>query len=260
MRYGILAAVMFVALLAAVVVIIDLVRVPNIYAVEGVGEVKYAPDTAEITSSIYTENDVSLEAVKEAAATMRDILAALKATGVAADDIKTAGVRSGLLDLSDNESRAKDARRAYFAEQGVVVQVRDLGMVGKILDAIAQAGSNYWLVTYKVSDRDRLERAARKAAFLDAIAVAEAYAHDGQFTRGRVLKIQDDQVQFPEVDYPNREYRTQSRSNYRGYLARSVEKVTVTGSRNTTIDTTFDVPPPREETVRATTHVLFEID
>ena len=260
MRFGILAAVMFVALLAAVVVVIELVRVPNIYAVEGVGTVKYTPDAAEIVASIYAENDVSLDAVKETAATMRVILEALKATGVAANDIATANVRSGPLDSSENERRPKEAQRAYYAEQAVVIQVHDLATIGKTLDAIARAGSNNWVVTYKAADRDALERAARKAAFLDAIAVADSYAHDGQFKRGRVLKIQDDQVEFPEVDYPNRDFRTRSGQRYRGYLASS-EKVVVTGSRiDATIDTTFDVPPPREQTVVATTHVLFEIE
>jgi uncharacterized protein YggE len=248
---------MFVALLAAVVVIIELVRVPNMYAVDGVGEVKYTPDNAEITSSIYTESNVSLDAVKETAATMRAILAALKAAGVAEMDVKTANVRSGLLDLSDNERRTADTKRSYYAEQVVVVQVRDIATIGPILDAIARAGSNYWLVSYKASDEDRLARAARKAAFMDAIAVADSYARDGQFKRGRVLKIQDSEVEFPEVDYADREYRTRHDTYRRGG---PVEKVVVTGARLKDPDTTFDIPPPREQTVRATTHVLFEID
>lgn len=64
---------------------------------------------------------------------------------------------------------------------------------------------------------------------------------------------------FPEIDYPNREYRMHRDS--RGGVSRSpVERVTVTGTRITEIDTTFDIPPPREQKLEATTQVLFEIN
>jgi uncharacterized protein YggE len=258
MKSGIVGAVMFMALLAATVLVVHLVRVPNMYAVEGRGEVKYTPDQAEITSSIYAESDVSVDAVKESAATMRRILTALRASGVAEADVASADVRSGLLDISDNDRRAPDAKRSYYAEQIVTVNVRDISHIGKILDAIARAGSNHWLVRYKSSDLKKLEAAARKAAFLNAMETADAYAASGNFKRGRVLKIQDGAVEFPEVDYANREYRTRRGGGIRGYG--SVEKIVVTGSRITEIDTTFDVPPPREQTATAETQVLFQID
>lgn len=256
MRGGILALGLIVAIAVAAVAIIFLVRVPNMYAIEGRGEATYTPDAAEITSSIYAESDVSVDAVKEAAATMRQILAALKATGVATEDVKTAAVRSGLLDL-DNRRQPTD-KVSYYAEQVVVIKVRDIKQIGKILDAIARAGSNYWLVKYEPTDRKAIEAAARQAAFVDAVATADVYAKDGRFKRGRVLKIQDDAVSFPDVDYPSREYRM-ARA---GLGIGSVEKVVVTGSRirELPIETTFDIPPPREMTVTATTQVLFEIE
>jgi uncharacterized protein YggE len=264
MRLGILAAVMFVALLAAVVVVIELVRVPNIYAVEGVGTVKYTPDAAEIAAAVYVEDAVPLKAAEQVASTMRAVLAALKATGVAAEDIATAAVRSGPIENLENRPPTKDMKPPYYAEQTVTVEVRDIATIGRTLDALARAGSNRWRVTYKAKDRDKLARTARKAAFLDAIAVADAYAHDGQFKRGRILKIQDDVAQFPEPDYLGRDYqlREGNRGSW-GLYGEAVDSVTVTGSRyapNGTVDTTFDVPPPREETVRASTHVLFEIE
>ena len=258
MRSGILVVIGVVALAVAAGLIVWLVRVPNMYAIEGRGEVRYTPDEAEIVSSIYAESAVSVDAVNEAAGTMRQILAAQKAAGVGQNDIKTADVRSGLIDIN-NERQKPGEPRQYYAEQIVVVTVKDIGHIAKILDAIARAGSNYWLVTYKASNREALEAAARKAALLNAIATADVYARDGNFRRGRVLKIQDDAVTFPSVDYQDREYRT-GRSA-RGYSGR-VERVTVTGTRITElpIETTFDVPPPKEKAVEATTQVLFEIE
>lgn len=74
-----------------------------------------------------------------------------------------------------------------------------------------------------------------------------------------MLKIQDDAVRFPEVSYTDRDYRMH-REGRSGAHRGSVEKVVVTGSRVTPKDTTFDIPPPREQTVEATTQVLFEIE
>ncbi|MCE9523724.1 MAG: SIMPL domain-containing protein, partial [Alphaproteobacteria bacterium] len=233
MKTGIWAAVMFVALLAASIVIIKLVRVPDMYAIEGRGEVRFTPDQAEITASIYIEANVSLDAVKETAATMRNIIAALKASQVPATDIATDDVKTGRLEMSDNERRAADAKRSYFAEQIVIVKVRDLARIGTLLDAISRAGSNYWLVHFTVADRAKYEAQARKAAFLNALATADEYARDGRFHRGRVLKIQDDAVAFPEVDYADRGYRM--RRDSRG--GSRTEKVVVTGSRITELDT-----------------------
>ena len=262
MKGGLIALGGLVAVLVAAVVIIMLVRVPQMYAIEGHGEVKYTPKEAEITASIYTENAVSVDAVKEAAATMRQILVALKNAGVTNEDIKTADVRSGLLD-TERSREAKDEKPFYYAEQIVIVSVHEIGKIGKILDVIAAAGSNYWLVTYTVPDAERaaLEAKAREAAFLNAVATADAYAKNGRFTRGKVLKIQDDDVSFPEIDYPDRSYRTHRDARvYKSRDGDKVEKVTVTGTRIANPDTTFDIPPPRERKVSATTQVLFEIE
>jgi uncharacterized protein len=253
MRGGILALIGVVAVAIAAVLIIWLIRVPEMYTVEGNGEVRFTPDEAEITASIYAENAVSLDAVKEAAGTMRQILAALKNIDVAQSDIKTADVRSGLL---DNERQKPGEARIYYAEQAVAINVKDIKHIGKILDAVSRAGSNYWLVTYKSSKTEELSSAARAAALTNAVATADAYAREGKFRRGRVLKIQDGDVTFPSIDYAEREYRT-GRAGYG-----SVEKVTVTGTRikELPIETTFDIPPPKERAVKASTHVLFAID
>lgn len=253
MRGGIIALIAVVAVAVASVLVVWLVRVPEMYTVEGNGEVRFTPDEAEITASILAENTVSLDAVKEAAGTMRQILAALKSVEVPQDAIRSADVSSGLL---NNERQKPGEPRVFYAEQTVTIQVKDIRRIAKILDAIARAGSNYWLVTYKSSKNEELSAAARAAALANAVATADAYAREGKFNRGRVLKIQDGDVTFPSADYAEREYRT-GRASYS-----RVEKVTVTGTRikENIIDTTFDIPPPKERAVKASTHVLFAIE
>ncbi len=252
MRNGILVLAGLVSVAIAVVVVLWLVRVPEMYTVEGNGEVRFTPDEAEITASIYVENTVSADAVAETAGTMRKILTALNTAAVQPSDIKSVSVRSGLV---DNEKAKSGELQVYYAEQVISIQVTDIKRIGAVLDSISKAGSNYWLVTYKTSRAEKLAEQARAAALANAVSIADAYAREGKFARGRVLKIQDGDVTFPSVDYSEREYRT-GRAPYG-----SVEKVVVTGTRvkERPIETTFDIPPPKERTVTARTHVLFAL-
>jgi len=57
MKSYILFGVLFVALLATAIVIIELVRVPDMYAVEGRGSVKYRPDAARISVAAVARAD-----------------------------------------------------------------------------------------------------------------------------------------------------------------------------------------------------------
>lgn len=261
MKTGILA-VMFIALLAAAIVIIELVRVPNMYAVSGEGEIKYRPDRVEIAIGYYTESETSVEAVQQAAATMRHTLAALRAMGAKDTEINSTSVRTDLVQDDNRTSAAKPQKPLYFAYQSIVLKVDDLTRLGKILDEIAKAGANYWLVTYEISDEKQkeLSKAAHQAALADANARADAYAKNGSFKRGRILKIQEGSTTFPDADYYNRDYQLGRSRGQSYYAARSpVEKVTVTGTRIAVKDTTFDIPPPKEEVVSAGLDVLFEI-
>lgn len=259
MRTGILAVVGLIAVATAAVIIVWLLRVPNMFEVSGSSDITYTPDEATIMSSVYAEG-ASQPAVKsEVATTMRAVLAALKAAGVDDKDVSSTVITAGILDEdSDGDKSASD--RTFYGEQGISIEVRDIKRIGVVLDAISAAGANFWKVRYHTSESagKKLDAAARKSALQNAIATADQYARDGQFKRGRVLKIQDDATEFPEVDFSAREYRT-SRSKISRNRS-GVEKVTVTGTRISIPDTSFNIPPPKEQVVYATTHVLFAIE
>jgi uncharacterized protein len=262
MRSGLSAMGMLVALAASAIVIIMLVRVPNIYAVQGNGEVRYTPDEADISVGYYTEADASADAAKQAAAAMREILAALRAVGVKDSAIASTAVRSDMV-TDENRANTPTAQRKplYYASQSVSVDVKDLGQIGKILDGISKAGSNFWLVRYKLSHKKdaELRDAVHSMALANAIARADAHARDGRFKRGRILKIQDGDTSFPDVNYQDRDYDMgQRRRSYdAGYRP---ESIVVTGTRVREVDTTFDIPPPKEVSVTTTIDVLFEMD
>lgn len=268
MRNGLLAIAMLVALVVGAIVIIWLVRVPNIYSIEGNGEVTYTPDEASIAVGYYTEAPVAADAVAQAAMTMRAVLVALRAAGAKDGAITSTAVRSDMVHDDARESTpALQRKPLFFAYQSVAVEVKDLNDLSKLIDAVSKAGANYWLVQYKVSEKKQREllEAAHRNALANAIARADAHARAGQFKRGRILKLQDGVTTFPKVDYDDRDYdlgeRRRSYVGDYGFRARGpVEKVVVTGTRLQEKDTTFDIPPPKEVTVSADVDVLFEMD
>jgi uncharacterized protein YggE len=268
MRSGLVVFAMLVALVVGAIVVIWLVRVPNIYSVEGNGEVKYVPDEASIAVGYYAEAPVSADAVAQAAKTMRAVLAALRAAGVQEGAITSTAVRSDMVaDEARSSTPAVQRKPLFFAYQSVSVDVKNLDEIGRLVGEISKAGANYWSVRYKVSEKKQREllEAAHHEALANAVARADAHARAGNFKRGRILKLQDGATSFPTVDYGERGYDLGERrrsygSGYAYGLVGPVEKVTVTGTRIVEKDTTFDVPPPKEVTVSADVDVLFEMD
>lgn len=254
MRTGIVVAVMFIALLAAAIVVVYLVRIPDMYAVSGSGEIKFVPDVARIEAGVVAQSDNSLEATQRVSEGMQAVFAALKAAGIAENDIAA----RTLLSKPNEQDRYRDAGAArapfYVAEQTVLITVRDLKKLSGVLSTLTDAGSNSWRVEFLPSDPDKLEVAARQDALKDAMKRADAYAADGGFARGRVLKLVDSETKFPSADFWSREYYITGEAS-----GSRVEKVTVTGSRGPVRRTTFFVPTPQEETVTAKVDVLFEI-
>lgn len=250
MKSAILVAGLFVALLAAILLVVELVRIPNLYEVEGAGVVKYRPDAAHLSVGAYFESDVSSDAIGQTATTMHNILDALKAAGVNDAEIETKSVTSGPR-VDDRSSTATSSQRpSYYANQTIVVTVHDTSRLAKLLDVVSAAGSNSWEVEFFASDPAKIEADVHRAAFADAMNRADVLARSGGFRRGAVLKISEGSAAFPEPDYARRNYDN-------AFVNLSTQKVTVTGSRIPRRD--FVVPLPQEQTVTASVGVLFEI-
>jgi len=258
MKTYVLFGVLFVALLATAVVVIELIRVPEMYAIEGHGTARYRPDSSHVIVGFTARADASAEASGRAAKGMAQVLSALKAAGVPDGDMATDRVESGMAEQPYAPPGSTPVRiPAFAAVQSVQVTVHDLTRIAKVLDAVTAAGANYWRVEYFTSNVDAYNRQARSAAFADAMQRADAYAGSGGFKRGRVLKIQEVAVNFPYVDYSSRQF--------------------IIGPENTSVTLAvppppppppaaimvqpagFSIPQPEETTVDATVNVLFEL-
>jgi uncharacterized protein YggE len=142
--------------------------------VSGTATVRSQPDEATVTLGVQTRAMTAEAAMRDNAERMRRVIAAVRAEGVAADDIATAWVS-----LYPQYDEPGIGVQGYVAENQVTVTVRTMQAVGRVIDAAVGAGANLTSgITFGLSDQGAgLERALGEAvedARRKALALAEA--------------------------------------------------------------------------------------
>lgn len=157
---------------------------PSTITVVGSGSVSATPDRARFSFGVTTERKTATGASSSTAQRIRHVVAAIVSAGVDQRDIQTEGIwLSPTYDTTGSFT-------GYAASNAVVVNVRDLGTAGKILDAATGAGAStvYGPALFR-SDRQSLARAALRAGVSDARAKAEGIAASSGLTIGRVVSV-----------------------------------------------------------------------
>jgi uncharacterized protein len=159
--------------------------------VTGVGKVDTVPDEAEFSLGLTTRGRTARGALAANSERMRELIAALKAAGVAERDIQTRDVSVG--SDYDADGRSED----YVASNTVAVLIRDLDRAGAVLDAAARAGANnVYGPSLTRSNREALEATALENAFANARSRAEALAGAAGVELGRVTAISESAPSF----------------------------------------------------------------
>lgn len=158
--------------------------------VTGRGSVSGAPDTVSVTMGVSVRRPTAPEAIAAAAASASRLTEALKQSGVAGNDLRTAN-------YSINQEFAYPTDAAprpdgFRVSNDVVAKVRNVDNVGAVIDA-ATAAAGDDVVVQNVSfgmaaDTGALE-SARDAAFADAMAKAEQFARLSGRGLGRVVSV-----------------------------------------------------------------------
>jgi hypothetical protein len=139
----------------------------------GQGQVEAEPDRATVRLGVQTEADeagATLEANNER---MTAVISATLEAGIEENDIRTEGFR--LNPVYDNAPNTQTRELAGYRASNIVrITVRDLAMLGSLLDAVVEAGSNTIEgIQFEVSNEAELAAAAREAAMQDAQQKAE---------------------------------------------------------------------------------------
>jgi uncharacterized protein len=157
------------------------------------GQVTAAPDMVSITTGVLAEAETAKQAVDANSAAMRNVIAVLKAAGIADRDVQTAdfSVQPKYVYPQDG-SNTPPKLVGYIVTNQVTIRVREIKSIGDVLDKVVQAGSNQIAgITFGVSNADALLDKARQSAVAAARRKAEIYAEAAGVKLGAVLSISE---------------------------------------------------------------------
>lgn len=139
------------------------------------GEASRAPDLVMISAGVVTRAPRAEAALRDNAAQMERVRAALRRLNIQPRDIQT-----GSISLSqDYERRAEGAPQplGYVASNQLNVRFRDVASAGRIIDALVSEGVNSVQgPTFGIADREGAANEARTRALSGARARADLYA------------------------------------------------------------------------------------
>jgi uncharacterized protein YggE len=140
--------------------------------VAGQGSVSARPDRAQLSFGVSSDAKSASAALRTNGAEMTKVIAALKAQGIAAADLRT-----DLVSLSPRYSQNGETVVGYTATNSVSATVRNLAKIGAVIDAAVDAGANQVSGPNLVrSSATALYRAALRAAIADARGKARTIA------------------------------------------------------------------------------------
>jgi hypothetical protein len=156
--------------------------------ITGTGKVKYRPDVAYIGLGVSAEADTAAEAWKKQGEIVGRLFALLRKLGIDEKDMKTTGVN-----LSPRYLRVENEPPqliGYTATYNLTVSVRQLDLMGKVLDGAVESGANQNVsISFGCGDPEKMLDEARAAAIADARKRAELYAKGAGCALARVKTI-----------------------------------------------------------------------
>ncbi|MGQ0610695.1 MAG: SIMPL domain-containing protein [Paracoccaceae bacterium] len=158
--------------------------------VSGEGSVQSVPDIAALSLGVTSEGASAGAAMSANAAALQGVLDRLAAAGIESGDIQTAN-----LSLNPNwTGHETGAPRitGFTAMNLLTITVRDLAVLGPVLDAAIGAGANTLNgIEFRLSAPQAALAEARRRAVVDAMARAETLAGAAGVSLGPILSIID---------------------------------------------------------------------
>ncbi len=158
--------------------------------VVGQGTAYGQPDQATVVVGVETFAATVQEATTQNQATLDNVMAALEAAGIPAEDIQTTNY--SLYAEQIYGDKGPEGIAGYRVSNQVNVKMRDIALVGDVLAAVTEAGANaIYGVNFSVADPAALEAEARALAMADARKRAESLAELGGVALGDVTIISE---------------------------------------------------------------------
>jgi uncharacterized protein YggE len=157
--------------------------------VTGIGRVSVRPDLAVVDVGVEARTALLADATAEVNRRMREVLARVKALGVADADVRTTVFRIEPVSEPRQPPSETSVRIVGYRVVNVVeVRARDVDRVGPIVDAAVGAGANVvGQIQFRLADPVRAEAEARRLAVQAAAETARQTATAAGVRLGRLL-------------------------------------------------------------------------
>jgi uncharacterized protein YggE len=162
--------------------------------VMGEGEAAVAPDLALMTLTVMREAASARDALTANNAAMAEVIAAMKAFGIADRDLQTAGIQiNPRYDYINKPDGSQEARLiAYQVMNTLTVRVRDIAKTGEILDKSVSLGVNQGGgITFANDDPSAAITEARKRAVASAVDKARTLTAAAGVGLGRIIEMSE---------------------------------------------------------------------
>ena len=162
-------------------------------SVTGEGKVTVTPDIANIQLGIQAQAQTVADAQAQATKARNDLMAALKANGVADQDIQTQYYNVQQITNWDN-NKQQQIITGYQVSNVVNVKVRDITKAGSVIDAVTAAGGDLTRVNsiqFSLNDPTTSIDKAREKAMADANDTATQLAKFAGVKLGKPISISE---------------------------------------------------------------------
>lgn len=161
--------------------------------VTGQGSVASVPDMATITLGVTSQARTAAQALAANSAATGAVLKQVADAGIKPRDVQTSGL--SLSPRWNNRNSSSDQPPAivgYVVSNQVTVRVRELPVLGEVLDAVVQGGANrFHGLQFGLQDPLPATDEARKRAVADAIRKAALYAEAAGVRLGAISEISE---------------------------------------------------------------------
>lgn len=202
---------------------------PAVISVTGQGMAQVAPDMAVVSLSVTRLAETADAALAANNAAMREVMAALKADGIAERDIQTSDFSiyphysQQSSDSSNEPSPPKTT--GYQVTNALTVKVRDLQKLGGLLDRSVKLGVNQGgQISFTNDDTKVPLTQARRRAVEDAVEKARTLAEAAGVKLGRIVSLEEN----ADLPMPIR-----PAPMMRMAMAKEADSVPVSGGENT---------------------------
>jgi len=158
------------------------------------------PDEAVVNLGVRSEDPDSATAMAQNAKDMQAVLDALKAAGIPEADVQTLDLR---LDQHVANRGQPSEQRSFVATNSVQVTIRDLGTIGRVIDAAVSAGADSVNdIRFQLADPNTIRTDALTQAVKGARTKADALALAAGATVVRVVTIDEQAFRAPVYHAP----------------------------------------------------------